>query len=722
MLRLNFTVDSELLRELGERLVGKPHIALAELVKNSYDADASEVTIEFAPDQDRILVRDDGHSMDFDEFKDFWMRIGTPHKREKRVSKHLKRPMTGSKGVGRLAVQFLAGKLKIITVPKRGNGEWLEASVNWEEAVAAGDLIDASVLYTPKTSPPPFERGTSIVLSGLKHEWDKDSIRDLAGELWWLQPPFRFPASSRLDAKDRFEIDFQSTQREFEEIFDKQIRAIVGIWTARLVGKNDGGQVSLSLEFAGEAPKAYTYRIADLPHNDGQFDRKKNLNDGDFEIRIFKLQYRQPHGIKVDEAREYFKKYGGVHVYDGGFRLPYYGTPDNDWPQIEIEHAQRRFVSDLLPKEFQAQYAETERLRYLPTLGRVFGVVNVNTSREPSLDIMITRDRLADSTAFDDLVSMVRYAFHLYAFEEARRVFERKLKEFPVEPTSLKFERAERVLEYYEPEIPEQVYRDLREKVREATTAATTQQEMILNQMGLLGPLATAGISALAYQHELRKQFTFVQSIVERIRHVPTEDEGLRRSLDALAEDLSAWVERARATNALFDYLADAENTQTRRRFRAAAVIEDIKAQTTFLARGIEVDVSEVASDLLLPEASFAEWGAIFQNVFTNAFNAMLDSEERLLQVSSRASGRSREILVQDTGVGVDLKDAGRLFQPFERGREISPERRALGYGGTGLGLTIVRLLADRIGCRVGFVEPGDGFSTAFSISWREVK
>lgn len=721
MPRLNFTVDSALLRELGEGLVGKPHIALAELVKNSYDADASEVTIEFALEEDRIVVRDDGHGMDFDEFKDFWMRIGTPHKREKRVSKDLKRPMTGSKGVGRLAVQFLAGNLKIATVPKRGNGKWLEASVNWAEAVEAGDLIDASVLYTKKTSPLPFERGTAIVLSGLKHKWDKDSIRDLAGELWWLQPPFRFPASSRLDAKDRFEIDFQSTQREFEEIFDKQIRAIMGIWTARLVGKNNGGQVSLSLEFAGEPPQAYTYRIVDFPHNDGQFG-KKNLNDGDFEIRIFKLRYRQPHGIKVDKAREYFWKYGGVHVYDGGFRLPYYGTPDNDWPKIELEHAQRLFVSDLLPKEFQAQYAETERLRYLPTLGRVFGVVNVNTSQEPNLDIMITRDRLTETTAFQDLVEMVRYAFHLYAFEEARRVFERKLKEFPVEPTSLKFERVERVLEHYEPEIPEQVYRDLREKVREATTAATTQQEMILDQMGLLGPLATAGISALAYQHELGKQFTFVQIIVERIKRIPTKDEGLRRSLDALAEDLSAWVERARATNALFDYLADAESTQTRRRFPAAVVLKDIKAQTTFLARGIEVDVGEVASDLLLPQASFAEWGAIFQNVFTNAFNAMLDSEERLLQVSSRASGRSREILVQDTGVGVDIKDVERLFRPFERGREISPERRALGYGGTGLGLTIVRLLADRIGCRVGFVEPDDGFSTAFSISWRETR
>jgi len=36
----HFTVDSRLLRELGERLVGQPHIALAELIKNAFDADS----------------------------------------------------------------------------------------------------------------------------------------------------------------------------------------------------------------------------------------------------------------------------------------------------------------------------------------------------------------------------------------------------------------------------------------------------------------------------------------------------------------------------------------------------------------------------------------------------------------------------------------------------------------------------------------------------------
>jgi hypothetical protein len=66
---------------LGERLVGQSHIALAELIKNSYDADATVVEVTVRPDS--IIVSDDGHGMDFASFKNFWMRIGSPHSRER---------------------------------------------------------------------------------------------------------------------------------------------------------------------------------------------------------------------------------------------------------------------------------------------------------------------------------------------------------------------------------------------------------------------------------------------------------------------------------------------------------------------------------------------------------------------------------------------------------------------------------------------------------------
>ena len=731
MEKLYFTVDAELLRELGERLVGKPHIALAELIKNSYDADATRVTIKFSPDEDRIEVRDNGHGMTFEEFKNFWMRIGTTHKNKKR-SKSLGRQLTGSKGVGRLAVQFLANKLTIRTVPKGDSNEWLEAKVNWEEAVKARELTKVNVEYEEynrNQECPPFLQGTSIILNGLKDSWGADAVGKLATEVWWLQPPFGSSQSYQEDSKNRFRVDFQSTV-EYEETFENQMEAVKSIWIARLVGKNVDGEVTFSLQFPGEQPTNHKYSIADFFHNKGKFNKAENLNNAHFELRVYNLSGRQKFGIRVDKAREYFATHGGVHVYDGNFRLPYYGLPTSDWLKLEYDHSHRRTISQFFPREIQVHRA----LNDLPTLGRVLGVVNINTSQEPNLQIMITRDRLTTTTAYDDLVSMVRYAIDWYAIETARRKFEAKKREVSTEPTSLKFERVEQVLEEYEQEIPQNVYQEVYKKVQEATITAKTNQELVLEQMGLLAPLATAGISALSYQHELKKQFTYIEDAIDRIKAFQTfvssppdssdkaGDLEFQQNLNLLSADLSSWLERAKATNSLFDYIADAENTKLRQRFRAIPVIKDIAAQTTFLARGIDIDYNQLEDQLYLPKASFAEWGAIFQNVFTNAFNAMLDSSRRLLHISSRSHERSREILIQDTGQGIDLENAEEFFKPFERASKISVERQALGYGGTGLGLTIVRLLTDNIGCRVQFVEPHNGFRTAFSIRWRETK
>jgi len=355
-------------------------------------------------------------------------------------------------------------------------------------------------------------------------------------------------------------------------------------------------------------------------------------------------------------------------------------------------------------------------------LGRLFGVVNVNTSQEPGLEIQITRDRLADTQAFRDLQCVVRYALDFYAMEQARRKAEERLRKKPTEPSTEKFRRVETVLEEYAPEIPKPVYDDLRAHLLEATTAAKDEEEAALEEIGILGPLATAGIAAVAYQHELGKQFAFLEQVILRLRKIKSGNETLQRNLLRLADDLEAWLGRARATNALFDPLSDPENAQHRERLRAGAVVREVVRQTQFLARGIDIDTLDVSKELRLPEASFVEWSAILQNVFINAFNAVLDSDRRLLKVASRQNGRRRAILVQDTGKGVALATAENLFKPFVRKLKISRERQSLGYGGTGLGLTIVRLIADNVGCEVGFVEPDPGFKTAFSLAWKEQK
>lgn len=61
---------------------------------------------------------------------------------------------------------------------------------------------------------------------------------------------------------------------------------------------------------------------------------------------------------------------------------------------------------------------------------------------------------------------------------------------------------------------------------------------------------------------------------------------------------------------------------------------------------------------------------------------------------------------VRDTGIGIDAATQARLFRPFEQG-DASATRR---YGGTGLGLDLVRRLAGLMGGSVGVDSaPGTG-------------
>lgn len=723
MPKLNFSVDAKLLEELGERLVPKPSIALGELVKNAYDADAHLVTIEFHPEQGLISVEDDGHGMTFDDFKYFWMRIGTTHKAKKQ-SPYLGRHMTGSKGVGRLAVQLLAHRLDLQTVPKQQNEDrniWLKAHVDWDRAVKAGELTSATVEYDKRSDAPPFRQGTKIILNNLKHEWTSDDLKELAREIWYLQPPFRRPGD-RIPEKERFEVQLIGAE-DYRKEFEAQLRAIMEIQGARLVGYYENGVAHLAIEFwrRGTPYKTlrYTYYVKDAPHNTGDYDPQTNLNRAEFEIRIYRMSGRQPKGLRLDDVKDYMERFGGVHVYDGGFRLPFYGTPENDWLRIEYDHAHRSFVSRLLPKEIDEAYKHTARLQYLPTLRRVFGIVQVDTSIEKNLDIAITRDRLLETTAYEDLVYIVRYAFDQYAYDEALRNYEESARDKPTEVVSERLERVEEVLKAYRPQIPAQVYKDLATNIQQTVKAVKSEQENALVRLSLLGPLATAGISAIAIQHELRKQFAWLRRTIDQLRSIAVENEETQEQLRNIANELEAWLERAKATNAIFDYMTP-ETIQERERYRVRVVIEEVLRQLSFLARGIEIDYSAIDPSLYLPEGSFAEWAAILQNVFTNAFNAMQDSTRRLLKIESRQSGLNRRLLIMDTGSGVDLKRSQEYFEPFKRGIETPRYRSAVGYGGTGLGLTIVRLLCERIGCSARFIEPDEDFNTAFMIEWQE--
>jgi HSP90 family molecular chaperone len=121
MNQIIFTPKARLIKILGEQLIKNATVGIIELVKNSYDADATEVQIimQFLNTPDaKIIIKDNGTGMDLPTFKNKWMNPATGHKEEQKENKErskLKRLPLGEKGVGRFAAQQIGNRLVMIT-------------------------------------------------------------------------------------------------------------------------------------------------------------------------------------------------------------------------------------------------------------------------------------------------------------------------------------------------------------------------------------------------------------------------------------------------------------------------------------------------------------------------------------------------------------------------------------------------------------------------------
>lgn len=133
---LHFKFDVSTFRLLGRELITDRITALFELVKNCYDANAEKVDITFESlnplsDKSRIIIKDDGLGMTFEDIRDKWMVIGTSSKRRKKTSPEpYNRVVAGKKGVGRFAVDKLGGKL-VMRTKKKGSSVWHCLETDW---------------------------------------------------------------------------------------------------------------------------------------------------------------------------------------------------------------------------------------------------------------------------------------------------------------------------------------------------------------------------------------------------------------------------------------------------------------------------------------------------------------------------------------------------------------------------------------------------------------
>ena len=120
-----FRPRARILQLLGDELIGSPRLAVFELVKNAYDADAETVRVvlnDIESDNASIVVVDDGDGMTLETIRDIWLVPGHDHRARQREAlrrTRLNRLPLGEKGVGRFAAHKLGNRIDLITRARR---------------------------------------------------------------------------------------------------------------------------------------------------------------------------------------------------------------------------------------------------------------------------------------------------------------------------------------------------------------------------------------------------------------------------------------------------------------------------------------------------------------------------------------------------------------------------------------------------------------------------
>ncbi|MET8040166.1 ATP-binding protein [Micromonospora sp. NPDC005215] len=420
---------------MGELLVGRASTALLELIKNAYDADASDVILHaqnIDSSNGLLQIVDNGNGMTYERFNSAFLRIaGRDKEGATRRSPRYGRRYTGQKGIGRLAAHKLASTLKVVSVPwpevnAESGRSGVSAFLDWdviEEQDTLNDLqagIHVERLGIPST---PQNRGTSIELGRLRVKWTSPQLAAFVGELRTAQPPPALTDANWLPGAIVGEriIDqplvrdaTQSNDPGFNVTYSGDLDVGDDFWDQ--AGSNF--QWLIEIDSLGDVVK---YKISPLqsyakqePEAKPYYFEKPNVGPDKcrFQARIF----TNPNSsTRRGPLAGFVQSNSGVRVYLEGFRVLPYGEHGNDWLGLDRDYRSGpRFykididqkASDALEEDKKEALSATSNIGY-------FGAVFLTEENSRGLKSLVNREGFVPNEAFSSLVDLVRTGVQL---------------------------------------------------------------------------------------------------------------------------------------------------------------------------------------------------------------------------------------------------------------------------------------------------------------------
>jgi signal transduction histidine kinase len=515
---------------IGPDLIQDTYAAVIELVKNAYDADSPDVSIEFkavpGKTEYEVIITDHGHGMGLDIIKDKWLVPSTDDKLERQVSPG-GRILQGSKGIGRYAAAVLGDNLFLETIAK--NGEKNALTINWTDFENAEFLDDVPILV--KSSHSSAKTGTTLKITGGSSYfslWDKKQFDKLRFELKKLMPPVESKLGKRGEAFSvKLKIKGFASYPDIAEIIKPF--PLFDYYDYRISGHiNMNGQCTLIYS---------SQKARNIPDETIKFDLNGDTKCGNlvFDIRAYdrekeaiealiKRGLKNPSGnyLQINEARMVLNDYNGIGVYRNGFRIRPLGDPEFDWLTLNKRRVQN-------PSKFIGS-------------DQIIGIVLIESEKKSGLIEKSARDGLKINTAYNALIDITtnviskleekRYKFrHDSGLSRSGRNINEKLDKFYLNEEL----KNDVINELKKSKVENKIIGQIVEIFVEDTEKKAKLAEEVRNIVGIYQGQATLGKIINVILHEGRRPLNYFKNQIPNLKHW--------YNLIATLKDASAYAE-----------------------------------------------------------------------------------------------------------------------------------------------------------------------------------
>lgn len=690
-LPVKFKPRARLLLQLGDQLIKNESIALVELVKNAYDADANTVVVQMENVDDQqlgiIIIEDDGYGMTPEIVENVWLEPGSDFKTQKikklEGSPKYGRLPIGEKGIGRFGVHKLGNIIEMTTKSSSGNEVFVK--IDWTEFEKYKYLEDVPIKIIIRNEPFIFlgERtGTTIIIKDLRKKWERGIAREVKRSITALGSPFEEndsfkPTLQILDKPGWFE-----GLLDWKDIKDYSLFHFEVILSGNSIMKFDyefTPWASMTKLFPKKVDDTdpivdtfKTLKVIDSYGTDAEGEvndlSRYNIGEVKFEGYIFdqdsfvlRLGVADKTGFK-----KYLKSNGGIRVFRDNLRVYDYGEPENDWLGLDY----RRFQQP------------TKRISNNNILG------SVSLKRKDSSDLIekTNREGFVENEAYSALKNALMQSILLV--ENLRDIDKRKLREIygPTPKSSPVMSSLSEAKQYVEDKVKDS---DIKNQIIKYFNKIEADYKLINEN---LLKAAGAGLSLSVVIHEVEK-------IIFEIDKVLKKDKASERALK-LVQHLSSLIDgyaeiirkSSQTSENLINILDQSVfNTEYRLESHKVEVIKEYKKYNG-------IPKARIAKNLLIGSIMNIIDNAIYW-LDQKSFKAVERGEKfsKKIYLNIFEEEKYINILISDNGTGF-LIPTENIIEPFISGKP----------GGMGLGLHIANEIMEAQKGQLLFPELGD--------------